>query len=298
MLKFKLQMFGEGEGGETSAPSTTEGGENIPSSVPPRARKLYAETVNANKSTVNEEKTEKAEEKPETKMSYADLIKSEDYKEEHEAYMKSAISDRLKKYKGIESENKQMKEALLTVAQKYGIEDGNLEALSKAIAEDDSYYEKYATEHDMLPNEARRLVTLERKAKAFEEEQEARRQEEVNMERIRTLNQNAEKTKLRFPSFDLETEMRNPGFLNICASTNGDTTAAYIACHHDEIINGVVRNATKEAQVMVANTIASGQSRPIENGLSAQSAVQTTVDFKNMSLDQLRAYANAQRLRR
>lgn len=298
MLKFKLQMFGEGEGGEASAPSTTEGGENIPSSVPPRARKLYAETVNANKSTVNEEKTEKAEEKPETKMSYADLIKSDDYKEEHEAYMKSAISDRLKKYKGIESENKQMKEALLTVAQKYGIEDGNLEALSKAIAEDDSYYEKYATEHDMLPNEARRLVTLERKAKAFEEEQEARRQEEVNMERIRTLNQNAEKTKLRFPSFDLETEMRNPGFLNICASTNGDTTAAYIACHHDEIINGVVRNATKEAQVMVANTIASGQSRPIENGLSAQSAVQTTVDFKNMSLDQLRAYANAQRLRR
>jgi len=296
-----LQLFADGGDGGDGGDSPVEGdsGDKVLDSIPERARKFY-KAPNQSKTEVAEEHTTD-EQSAQGKMSYADMIKSDDYKDEHKAYMEKTIGDRLKKYKGIEEKSLKMQRALESVATKYGIDassDTFLDDLSAKIEADDSYYENYAVEHDITPTEARRIVTMERKLAENERQaEEAEKQRRVD-EHMITLQRNAERTRAQFPTFDLETEMQDPKFRQLCMSTNGDTTSAYMACHWGEIIPNAVNMATTQAKMQTANAIASGQNRPIENGMSSSAPSVITTDFSKMSLQQLREYANEQRLKR
>jgi hypothetical protein len=212
--------------------------------------------------------------------------------------MDKAIGDRLKKYKGMEAELGKHKTLLETVALKYGVkpEDENyLDVLSQKIDADDSYYENYAMEHDISTEEARRIVTMERKAAQYDAQKEEMEKQEQVRQQIMVLRQNAEKTKAQFPDFDLDTEMQDERFRRLCAATNGDTTAAFKACHHDEIIANTVRMASRKIQNQTAQAVASNQARPIENGISSSAPSVVQQDFRNMSLSELRKFADEQR---
>ena len=315
-LMFNLQLFadGGGDGGDGGSASASvgealggeESGEKkIPASIPEKAKKYYQKAMEkhsgstTNATTKNSDNAQTTNEQSTTeKLSYADLIKSDDYKEEHKAYMDKTIGDRLKKYKGIEEDLGKHKAILDTVAYKYGVnpEDENfLSVLAEKIEADDSYYENYAMEHDISTEEARRIVTVERKAAQFDAEREAREKQEQMRHHIMVLRQNAEKTKAQFPDFDLDTEMQDEKFRRLCAATNGDTTAAFKACHHDEIIANTMRVATRQIQNQTAQSVASNKARPIENGISSSAPSVVQQDFRNMSLQDIRKYAEEQR---
>lgn len=316
-LWLNLQLFadggdGAGDGGSASASigeavgGNDSGEKKIPASIPEKARKYYEKAMEktTNKTSVSpstpSDKAQSTNEPKaaEAKLSYADLIHSEDYKDEHKAYMEKTIGDRLKKYKGIEESLEKHKAMLDTVAYKYGVnptDENFLEVLAEKIDADDSYYENYAMEHDISTEEARRIVTMERKvaqidaAKAEQEKQEQARQQ------IMVLRQNAEKTKSQFPQFDLEAEMQNEKFRRLCAVNNGDTTAAYMACHWNEILPATVQMASKQIQAQTAQAVASNKARPVENGISSSAPSVVQQDFRNMNLQELRQYAAEQR---
>lgn len=301
MLEFLLQLFADGGDGGDGASSTGEGatmGEEVPAGIPDRAKKYYQRAVaKTNGGTVSEQTTPVAEQK-EGAMSYEDLIKSEEYKDAHKAYMDKTIGERLKKYKGVEGELGKAKEMLSLVAQKYNVDptaEGFMDALSQAIEADDSYYEDYAMEHDISTEDARKMVTMERKLRTMEAEREAAAQQEAARQQILILQQNAEKTKQIFPNFNLEVEMQDERFRRMCAVTGGDTTAAYTACHHQDIIYSTARQVSREAQIATTNAIASGSNRPAENGLTQKAPSKTEQSFKGMSLQQIRDYAAEQR---
>lgn len=305
--KFNLQLFAEGgdggDGGAAPAGEAVEGtsGDVIPSSVPVRARKNYQKAIERNVTVPKTPEVAQTTDEPQTaaeKLSYADLIKSDEYKEEHEAYMQKTIGDRLKKYKDTDAENAKMRAALETVANKYGVNPNDtnfLEVLGQKIEADDSYYEEYAMKHDISAEDARRVVTMERKMAKFEADEQARVKQEQMRQQMMLLNQNAEKTKAQFPGFDLATEMQDEKFRKLCAVNNGDTTAAYMACHWNEILPATVQMASKQIQAQTAKTVASNKARPIENGMSSQAPSVAQKDFRNMSLNELRAYASEQR---
>lgn len=299
-----LQMFAEGGEGATGGEGEGTSGESIPSSIPERARKLYAETVGKSKAkteaTPKEATPKEVSVEAPHDLTYAELIKSDKYKAEHQAYMENTINNRLKKYKGVEEENSKMKASLATVAQKYGIDSTSetfLEELSKAVEEDDSYYEKYAMDHDISPTEARKIVTLERKVAENERLRQEQAAEENRRNQIQTLQNNAQKTAALYPGFNLEVELQNPDFVRLAAATNGDTTAAYIATHHNEIIGNAVHQAVEQTKAQTAQTVAYKGNRPQENGLTGQASSKVNVNFSNMSLAELRAYAEEQRRR-
>lgn len=307
-MKHFLQLLRFGEGGDggsgsASGEATSSGeasGVEIPSSIPERGRKLYAEVMKQRSASVEEPKAEVSDEvdAKATKPTYDELIKSDDYKEAHREYMEKTINERIKKYKGIEEKLKRSESLLGTIGAKYGLnsEDKDyFDKLSEAIENDDSYYEKYADDHDMTPAEARKIVTLERQVKESEAMLEAQRQEEARQAQFRVVQANAERTKARYPAFDLGTELQNPNFVRILSATNGDTTAAYTAVHHDEILRGVAQSVAQTAKVATANAIASGQNRPVENGVSGAASSDVSINFNKMSLAELRAYADAQR---
>lgn len=301
--KLNLQLFGEGgDGGAAGegAVGSEATGVEIPSAIPERARERYQKAVAKNAPT--EPKTQTTTETTPSegeKKSYADLIKSDEYKDEHNAYMKKTIEDRMKKYKGIEEQNSAMLGILETVASKYGVKGDSetfLADLAQKIEADDSYYEGYAMEHDISPEEARKMVTLERKVKEAEAREAEMRKQEAMRQQMQALQANAERTKQRFPSFDLNAEMQNEKFRRLCAVNNGDTTAAYMACHWEQLVPGMVQTASQQIAAQTAQAVAANKARPTENGVSGQAAaVQTQQDFRNMSLEQLRAYAAEQK---
>lgn len=314
MLKrpwLNLQIFadgGDGGDGGSTAPAGETGvensGENVPAFIPEKAKKYYQKamektTASATVASTPSETAQSTNELSTTeKLSYEDLIKSDDYKEEHKAYMTKAIGDRLKKYKGIEESLGKHKELLDIVANKYGVspDDENfLDVLHQKIDADDSYYEQYAMEHDMTTEEARRIVSMERKVAKIDAQQAEMERQEQMRQQIALLHKNAEKTKAQFPQFDLETEMQDERFRKLCAVNNGDTTAAYMACHWNEVIPAQVQMASRQIQAQTAQAVASNMARPIENGLSSSAPSVVQQDFSKMNLQQLRQYAEEQR---
>ena len=307
-LMLNLQLFGEGGDGGDGGSATPTGengvdnsGENIPAFIPEKAKKYYQKamekTAKASKSTPDAAQTTNEPSATE-KLSYANLIKSDDYKEEHKAYMDKTIGDRLKKYKGMEESFGKHKELLELVASKYGVnpdDENYLQVLQQKIDEDDSYYENYAMEHDISTEEARRIVDMERKVARIDAEKERREKQEKMQQHIMLLRQNAEKTKAQFPQFDLETEMQDEKFRRLCAVNNGDTTAAYMACHWNDVLTSTVQMKTKQIQAQTAQAVASNKARPIENGLSSSAPSVVQQDFSKMNLQQLRQFADEQR---
>ena len=317
-LRLNLQLFGDGGGdggdggsasasvGEAIGGNNDDSGENkIPASIPEKAKKYYQKAMEKtpNKTSVdtsNASDTAQNTNVPSAtdKLSYADLIKSDEYKEEHKAYMDKTIGERLKKYKGMEENLGKHKAILDTVAFKYGVnpDDENfLEVLTEKIEADDSFYEEYAVEHDISTEEARRVVTMQRKAEQYDKEQEAKAKQEQMRQQIMVLRQNAERTKAQFPQFDLETEMQDERFRRLCAANNGDTTAAFMACHWNEILPATVQMASRQIQAQTAQAVASNKSRPIENGISSAAPSVVQQDFSKMNLQQLREFAENQR---
>lgn len=319
-LWLNLQLFGEGGDGGDGGSAVSAGdngidtsGEKIPASIPEKAKKYYQkamEKTSANSAVSTPLASEPVQPTNEPKATtekipYADLIKSDDYKEEHKAYMDKTIGDRLKKYKGIEEISGKQKAILDIVASKYGVnpDDENfLEVLQQKIDTDDSYVENYAMEHDMSNEEARRILTMERKVARMDAEKaaiEAEKAEIAKQEQMRQqimlLRQNAEKTKSQFPQFDLDTEMQDERFRKLCAVNNGDTTAAYMACHWNEILPATVQMASRQIQAQTAQAVASNKARPIENGLSSSAPSVVEQDFSKMNLKELRRFADEQR---
>jgi hypothetical protein len=308
-LLLNLQLFGEGgDGGDGGSANPngegsvdTSGEDKVLASIPEKARKYYQkaqEKMSQGTQKPSEQTQTTNEPKATEKKSYADLIKSDEYKEEHKAYMDKTIGDRLKKYKGMEDDLGKHRGLLEIVANKYGVspDDENfLEVLQEKIEADDSYYENYAMEHDISTEKARELVTMERKVARIEAQEQEAEKERQRQQHIMTLHQNAEKTKARFPEFDLNTAMQNESFRRICAATNGDTTAAYMACNWNNVIPAQVQMASQQIKQQTAQAVASNLARPIENGTSSTPSSVVKEDFRGMNLQQIRAYADEQR---
>ena len=311
LKKLNLQLFGEGGGEGTSSAEgsgSTESavvdsvaGEEIPAFIPEKARGIYRKAMKA--TAESKPKTEPHEEqKPPTQESshipYRELIKSDEYKEEHKAYMDETIGSRLKKYKDIEAKDSKMSQVLQVVAQKYNLDttsEDYLDKLSEAVNADDAYVESYAIEHNLSNEEARKQINMQRKLDNFEAEKAQRIEEEARNERTRRLFENAEKTKAVYPDFNLEAEMENPRFVQLCQATNEDVLAAYRVIHHNELMQRQGLAISQKASQQIANAVASNSNRPVENGLSSQASAVVKTDFRNMNLSQLRAYADEQR---
>lgn len=319
-----LQLFADGGGsGSTgegtaglSGVSDAEDYASIPASIPEKAKKHYVEALKKNRSSNSEKKdgagtqsltaegstTTENEVKPE-KRPFAEIVDSEEYKTERDEYMHNAFKNRFKKYEGMEKENSIAKGLLSQLAEKYGIDQNSatfFADLEKAQSDDTSSKraKELAEKYDMDPEEAKRIADTERRleesesikrAQAIAEQEMKQRQERDSL--IKQLRESEKKTQAQFPDFNLESCMQNESFRRILAACSGDTTAAYIATHHKEIMSNTVRDAEQRATRQVANAVAANRQRPLENGLSSSAPSVVDTDFRRMNLAQLREYA-------
>ena len=204
------------------------------------------------------------------KAEFEKLIKGE-YKEEYDARMQDTIQKRLKGSKETVDKYNALAPTLEMLAKKYGVDAGDIESLNKAIQEDDSYYEEEALEKGITVQQLKEIRKMERENAALKAQMEEAQRQENGKKLYAAWMQQAEEAKKVYPSFDIQTEMNNPKFVDLLRS-NIDVRTAYEVLHKDDIIRGAMQFTAQTVESKIAKKVASNGARPSENGMSSQSA--------------------------
>lgn len=149
--RINLQLFAEGgaEGGMGS-----EGASGVNSGVPYHDGDLSGVTYG--------KQTQPQSVSPEDRTArFEELIKGE-YKDLYDARMSDTIQKRLKSSKETVDKYNALAPTLDLLGRKYGVDASDINALNKAIEEDDSYYEDEALERGISVEQLKEIRKMER----------------------------------------------------------------------------------------------------------------------------------------
>ena len=212
---------------------------------------------------------------------FEELIKGE-YKDLYDAKVQDTVQKRLKSSKETVDKYNALTPTLEILAKKYGIDATDIEALNKAINEDDSYFEEEALEKGITVEQLKEIRKMEREnADLKRQMEEQNRRENANKLYAQWMEQEKQ-TKAIYPSFDLRTEMQNPKFLDLLRS-NIDVKTAFEVLHKDEIIPAAMQYTAKTVEQKLTNKIIANGARPAENGNSSQSATVSKSDVSQLT---------------
>jgi hypothetical protein len=281
-----LQLFAEGAGGADGG-TGAEGASGVSATAAASQTKgAKANTLANVKYGIQEEATTPAAEvepveTEDRNARFEALIKGE-FKDLYDAKMQDTVQKRLKGSKENEAKLKALTPILEMLGKKYGEDASNIEALIKAIEEDDSYYEEEALEKGISVQQLKEFRKVEREnADLKRQMEEQNRKENANKLYAKWMSE-AESTKAIYPSFDLNTEMQNPKFIDLLRS-NIDVRTAFEVLHKDEIIPAAMQYTAKTVEQKLTNKMIANGARPVENGNSSQSAAITKSDVSQLS---------------
>ena len=328
MTNFKwlnLQLFaGEGagaggEGGEganTGDNANADAGQKLRELGVPehlirrRASKYAAKAPETQAKTEEEPKTEEntaqdaaaenpTEEKTDNapaRMSWDEIMADPEYNRQ----MQAVVQSRLKSAKGAEEALAKLTPALELLARKHNLDPAKMDydALTKAISDDDSYYEDRALQMGTSVETAKKIDQQERDTARQKKAEELSIQEQKIRNHFTGLEQQALEMKKMFPNFDLQTELKNPAFLRMTSPNVGISVRdAYYAVHHDEMQTAAMQATAKATAQNISQNIQARQRRPDENGISGQAPSATTFDYSKASPEQREAFKRDLRAR-
>lgn len=252
------------------------------------AKKQVAPDTEDNSNNTEVTAETKAETAP-NKMSWDEIMKDPDYNKE----MQKTIQARLKSAKSAEEALNKLAPALELLARQHNLDINNLDydALTKAISDDNTYYEDKAIEMGVSVEAAKKL-DQENRATERQQRADAQTVERMKIENhINYLRQQGEELKKTFPQFDLFKELNNPTFRRMTSPEGGVSVAdAYYAIHRNEIQEASLQAAVKNTAKKISNAIQSGSMRPNENGINSQASSVTTFDYRRASASQRREF--------
>ena len=217
----------------------------------------------------------------ERRKSFEELINGE-YKDIYQEKFQDVFNRRFKEVKGLETSLAAQQPVIEMLMDRYGITDGDVSKLEKALTEDTRYWEQVAEDHGMTVEQYQRMQRIERENAQFR----ALRQREANQEQFRNQIDNwyreAETVKNIYPSFDFKAECQNKDFLDLLRSGVG-VEHAYKMIHFDELTENAARAAAQTADAQAQARIKAKASRPSENGTSTQSAAIVRNDVSSLT---------------
>ena len=268
-MQLNLQLFAEGTGtGSVGGGTGAEGAKGA--------------TATAAMSQTSGENTPAAEVNTNDRTAkFDELIKGE-YKDLYDAKVQDTIQKRLKSTKETVDRYNALSPTLEILAKKYGVDATNIEALNKAIEDDDSYFEEEALEKGITVQQLKEIRKMERENADLKRQMaERERQEQAGKQYAQWMEQEKQ-TKALYPSFNLRAEMQNPQFQRLLGS-GIDVKTAFEVLHKDEIIPAAMQYTAKTVEQKLTNKIIANGQRPSENGISSQGASLTKSDVSQLS---------------
>lgn len=210
---------------------------------------------------------------------------------EYSAKMSEVIAARTAKLKPIADGMEQLAPALALLSKKYGIEANDYAALSKAVVDDDAYYEDRAMEMGVTTDVVKQLESAARMTEMAEQQRQHFINEQKLQEHLAKLNQQAIALREKYPNFDLRKELDNPVFRRMTAPDQMFTLEdAYELVHRDEIKASIRQAAAEASKAQISKAIQANKSRPAEGGASkSNSASVGSFDYKTATREQREA---------
>lgn len=286
----RLRELGVPESVLAKRAKRSKGRTATPAPAPTQAQQQEAEPVTDEQAAAAETTApeEGSQNSAPARMSWDEIMKDPEYNKQ----MQSVIKSRLKSAGAAEESMNKLAPAIELLARKYGLDANNLDAdaLTQAISDDNSYYEDKALEMGVPVETAKKIDQSERET-ARRQAEEARTIEQQKIQaHLDKLQQQGEALKQIFPSFDLVTELQNPAFARMTAPNVGISVEdAYYAIHRKEIQMAAMQATAQKTAQQMANSIRSGQARPVENGTSNQAPSVTSFNYAKASREQREA---------
>ena len=212
------------------------------------------------------------------------LIKG-DYKDQYSDNVQKLINRRFKETKNLEAQVQGVQPLLDMLANKYGVDSTDIEALTSAVSDDDTLWEQQAYDAGMTVEQYKQFKNLERQNAELMRAQEARQGEEAAQRQLNDWTQQAMELQQKIPGFDLQREADNPEFVQMLRA-GLPVEHAYKVVHMDEILNGQAANVAAQAQKQVVDNIRSRGSRPAENGTVSRSGFTYKNDVSKLTKEE------------
>ena len=229
---------------------------------------------------------------------FEELIKGE-YKDLYDARVQDTIQKRLKGNEATVQKYNALAPVLDLLAGKYGVQADDIEGLSKAIEEDETFYEDEALEKGLTVQQVKEMRKMQRENEALKKQMEESRNRQQADQTVAAWMQSAESLKQIYPSFDLNAELQNEQFRRLLQA-NIPLQTAFEVIHKDEIIPAAMQFTAKQVEAKVANNVRAGQKRPAEGAAGGRSAVQVKSDpskFTKADMDEIaRRVARGERI--
>ena len=273
---FNLQLFADGGAAGAGADGGTAQGQGVTAGAASQQTKgVKSNSLAEVKYGVQPEESapaakvqETIEAQPDLNAEFEKLIKGQ-YKEQYDSRVQDTIQKRLKGTKDTVDKYNALTPTLEILANKYGVDATDIEALNKAIQEDDTFFEEAALNRGMSVKDYKAIMKMERENAELKRQMQEQQTKEKADQLYAQWMQQEKATKQVYPSFDMKTEMQNPEFVKLLRS-NVDVRTAYEVMHKDDIISGAMQFTAKTVESKIAKKIAANGARPAENGMSSQ----------------------------
>lgn len=190
---------------------------------------------------------------------FANLINGR-FKEQFTRKTQAIIDKRFKQTKELEEYKERVSPVVESLMEKYGVEDGNEGNLLDFIKEKEKTPVNTQPENEVVSERGKNLLG-----------------------KISSWVKQSEDVKNTYPDFDLRKELRDNKLFSQLLLGGVPLKAAYETVHKDEILSGAMAYTADKVREQVVKGIEAKGRRPIENGVSSESAVVTSVDVNSLT---------------
>ena len=261
---------------------------NTPAPKPAEAGQKAAQEQQANEqAAAAENPTEEKKTDGPTRMSWDEIMADPEYNKN----MQAVVQSRLRTAKVAEEKLGKLTPSLELIAGKYGVDPEDIDALAKAISDDNSYYEDKALEMGVPVETAKKIDQQERDTARQQRQEQQTLEQQKLQQHFAKLQEQADAMKQVFPNFNLKKELENPVFVRMTAPNSGlSVEDAYYAVHRREIMAAGMQVTAQKTAQQISNSIQAGSRRPNEAGTTGQAPSVTTFDYRNASPEQRKAF--------
>lgn len=249
--------------------------------APQKQQETASQAAAAGTQEVTEEAKDTAK-----RLSWDEIMADPEYNGEMQKVVKAAKEKLKTSAEGLEK----LTPAIQLIAKKYGVDATDYDAVSKAVVDDDAYYEERAMELGVTTDVAKQLDKSEKMMRAAEEQQQKFINEQKLMEHIGKLNRQAIELQQKYPDFNLGKELNNPTFARLTApDLNLPLEDAYELVHREEIKENIRQAALKASIQQVSNAVQSNKNRPNDGVSKSSNASVQTFNYQNTTKAQREA---------
>ena len=218
----------------------------------------------------------------EAKRAAFDEMISGEYRDLYNERVQNIINRRFKESKQQEAALQKQSGLMELLSQRYGVDAADYDGLTKAIAEDDGFFEDAAAKAGLSVSqykEMRRLQAENAGLRQAAQQQEAQRQAQ---EQYANWMREAETVKARFPQFDFRAELQNESFGRLLKA-GIPVEQAYMVLHQDELMQSAMAATANNVAAATAQSIQARGQRPRENGVSSEGGVTVRSDVTKLT---------------